>query len=152
MNNNTSDEDKHDTNYINNKYTNTYTRKLHNLWALHLERAVSLHLLMSVSHTPHGSRCSWVSSHPHSHPCAFLSDFTFLPFYFDLTFTVLFHFSFLMHPSSTLSSTTWSPCNTTCAPPRRGVTTPTTSTPPSQSHHTHAGTRGTLKMSKTTHT
>ena len=31
MNNNTSDEDKHDTNYINNKYTNTYTRKLHNL-------------------------------------------------------------------------------------------------------------------------
>ena len=33
--------------------------------------------------------------------------------------------------SSTLSSTTWSPCKT-CAPPRtRGVTTPTTSTPPS---------------------
>ena len=31
MNNNTSGEDKHDTNYINNKYTNTYTRKLHNL-------------------------------------------------------------------------------------------------------------------------
>ena len=31
MNNNTSDEDKRDTNYINNKYTNTYTRKLHNL-------------------------------------------------------------------------------------------------------------------------
>ena len=31
MNNNTSIEDKHDTNYINNKYTNTYTRKLHNL-------------------------------------------------------------------------------------------------------------------------
>ena len=98
MNNNTSDEDKHDTNYINNKYTNTYTRMLHNLWALHLERAVSLHLLMSVSHAPHGSRCSWVSFHPHGHPCVFLSDLTFLPFYFDLTFTVLFHFSFLMHP------------------------------------------------------
>ena len=33
MNINTSDEDnKHDTNYINKyKYTNTYTRKLHNL-------------------------------------------------------------------------------------------------------------------------
>ena len=31
LNNNTSNEDKHDTNYINNKYTNTYTRKLHNL-------------------------------------------------------------------------------------------------------------------------
>ena len=25
-------------------------------------------------------------------------DLTILPFYFDLTFTVLFHFSFLMHP------------------------------------------------------
>ena len=33
MNNNTSTEDKHETNYINNKYTNTYTRNLHNLWA-----------------------------------------------------------------------------------------------------------------------
>ena len=85
MNNNTSDENKQDTNYINNKYTNTYTRKLHNLWARHLERAVSLHLLMSVSHAPHGSRCSWVSSHPHNHPCALLFDFTF-------------HFFFLMHP------------------------------------------------------
>ena len=31
MNNDTSTEDKHDTNYINNKYTNTDTRKLHNL-------------------------------------------------------------------------------------------------------------------------
>ena len=31
MNNNTSNEDKHDTNYINNKYTNTDTRELHNL-------------------------------------------------------------------------------------------------------------------------
>ena len=33
MNNNTSTEDKHKTNHINNKYndTNTDTRKLHNL-------------------------------------------------------------------------------------------------------------------------
>ena len=33
MNNNTSTEDKHETNHINNKYndTNTDTRKLHNL-------------------------------------------------------------------------------------------------------------------------
>ena len=33
LNNNTSTEDKHETNHINNKYndTNTYTRKLHNL-------------------------------------------------------------------------------------------------------------------------
>ena len=33
LNNNTSNEDKHDTNHINNKYTNTDTRKLHNLGA-----------------------------------------------------------------------------------------------------------------------
>ena len=38
------------------------------------------------------------SSHPHSHPCAFLFDLTFLPFYFDLSFTVFFHSSVLMHP------------------------------------------------------
>ena len=33
MNNNTSNEDKHETNHIDNKYndTNTDTRKLHNL-------------------------------------------------------------------------------------------------------------------------
>ena len=30
MNINTSDEDMHDTNYINKNDTNTYTRKLHN--------------------------------------------------------------------------------------------------------------------------
>ena len=53
---------------------------------------------MSVSHAPHGSRCSSVSSHPHSHPCAFLFDLDFLPFYFDLSFTILSLFSFLMHP------------------------------------------------------
>ena len=64
----------------------------------HLERAVSLHLLMSVSHAPHGSRCSWVFVPSACHPCAFLSDLTFLPFYFDLSFPVFFHFSFLMHP------------------------------------------------------
>ena len=33
--------------------------------------------------------------------------------------------------SSTLSSTTWSPCKTCASPRTRGVTTPTTSTPPS---------------------
>ena len=36
--------------------------------------------------------------HVHSHTWAFLFDFTFLPFYFDLIFTVLFHFPLLMHP------------------------------------------------------
>ena len=33
------------------------------------------------------------------HPrCAVLSDLTFLPFYFDLSFPVFFHSSVLMHP------------------------------------------------------
>ena len=59
----------------------------------HALRARSLRCtpLDVVSYAPHGSRCSRVSSHPHSHPCASLFDFTFLPFYFDLTFSVLMH-------------------------------------------------------------
>ena len=49
------------------------------------------------------TRTSWLKvflslTSSHLHTCAFLSDLTFLPFYFDLTFTVLFHFSFLMLP------------------------------------------------------
>ena len=63
----------------------------------HLERAVSLHFLMSVSHAPHGSRCSGVSCHPHSHPCASLLEFTSLTLYFDLSFTVLSLVFPLMH-------------------------------------------------------
>ena len=47
MNNNMSNEDKHDTNYINNKYTNTYHAQVAQPVSTHLERAVSLHLLMS---------------------------------------------------------------------------------------------------------
>ena len=48
------------------------------------------------------TRTSWLKvflslTSSHLHTCAFLFDFTFLPFYFDLTFTVFFHFSFLMH-------------------------------------------------------
>ena len=34
----------------------------------------------------------------HRHTCAVLSDLTFPPFYFDLSFTVSFHSSVLMHP------------------------------------------------------
>ena len=45
-----------------------------------------------------GSRCSWVSLHPHLHTGASLFDLTFLPFYFDLSFPVFFHSSVLMHP------------------------------------------------------
>ena len=34
----------------------------------------------------------------HRHTCVVLLGLTFLPFYFDLTFPVLFHSSVLMHP------------------------------------------------------
>ena len=66
MNINTSDEDnKYDTNYINkHKCTNTHTRKLHQ-WARHLELAVSLHLMMSVSHAPMAQDVE-SSFHPHA--------------------------------------------------------------------------------------
>ena len=72
-----------------------------------------------VSHAPHGSRCSKVSSHPHGHPCAFLFDLTFFS---TLTWpSPSFSTSPSSYtPSSMLSSTTWSPCNTTCPLPRRG--------------------------------
>ena len=84
------------TNYINKNDTNTYTRKLNNQRARHVERAVSSsHLDVTCT--------SWLKvflslTSSHHHTCAFLSDLTFLPFYFDLSFTVLFHFSFLTHP------------------------------------------------------
>ena len=36
-------------------------------------------------------------THPHSHPCASLLEFTSLTLYFDLSFTILSHFFLLMH-------------------------------------------------------
>ena len=64
---NTSDEDKNDTNYINNNDANTDTRKLHNERARHVDRAVSVFLDVCVTRT------SWLkvflsltSSHPHT--------------------------------------------------------------------------------------
>ena len=100
MNLNTSDEDnKHDTNYINkHKDTNHDTRKLH-LWARHVERAVSVFLVLMLCHTHLvGSSGPWVFTSSHLHTCAALSDLTFLPFYFNLSFPVSFHSSVLMHP------------------------------------------------------
>ena len=91
-----------------------------------------VHLLMSVSHALHGSRCSWVSLHPIiTHERLPLTSPSSLS-----TSTCPSPSSSTSPswctPSSTLSSTTGSPCNTTCATRRRRVTTPTTSTPPSQ--------------------
>ena len=47
-----------------------------------------------------GSRCSWVFIPSTCHPWASLLDLAFLPFYFDLSFTVFFHSSVLMHPEA----------------------------------------------------
>ena len=52
---------------------------------------------MSVSHAPHGSRCSWVFIPSTCHTWASLQDLDFLSFYFDLSFPVFFHSSVLMH-------------------------------------------------------
>ena len=78
--------------------TRTPTRaKLHNEWARHVERAVSVFLDVCVTRT------SWLKmflslTSCHLHAWASLLDLAFFPFYFDLTFSVFFHFSVLMHP------------------------------------------------------
>ena len=51
-----------------------------------------------MSHAPHWLKFIESSSHPHVMHVWFSLIFTFLPFYFDLTFTVYFHSSVLMHP------------------------------------------------------
>ena len=98
LNNNTSTEDKHETNHINNKYNdmNMNTRNMRNTWAC-TERAIFVTLFDIGSHAPHGSRCSWVSLHHHSHPCASLFEFASLFFYFDLSFTIFSFFFLLLH-------------------------------------------------------
>ena len=90
-----STEDKHETNHINNKCNdmNMNTRKMHNIWAWTQAR--------TLSHFDVGVTCTswlqfWVPSY-HPCTCASLLEFTSLTLYFDLSFTVLFHFSFLMH-------------------------------------------------------
>ena len=90
-NNDTSNEDKHETNYSMNKDT----RNMHITWAC-TESAQSLsHFVHLVSHAPHGSSLSLVTCHPCS--CAFLLEFDFLTLYFDLSFTILSLFFLLMH-------------------------------------------------------
>ena len=124
MNNiNTSNEDnKH-------KYTDTDTRKLHP-WARHVERVVFVaHLLMSCHMHLMAQDVLESSFHPHA-----------IHERLSLTSTSSLSTSTCPSPSSSTSpswctlsrtptSTTWIPCNTTCATPRRGVTTPATSSP-----------------------
>ena len=97
MKNDKSTEDKHETNHINNKYNdmNMNTRKMHNTWAWTQARILS-HFWCWVTCTS-WLKCSWVSYHPHSHPCASLLEFTSLTLYFDLSFTILSLFFPLMH-------------------------------------------------------
>ena len=132
MNINMSDEDnKHDTNYINkHKYTNHDTRKLH-LWARHVERAVSVFLVLMLCHTHLiGSSCPWVFTSSHLHTCAVLSDLTFLLFCFNFVLHRLLPLPLCWcHPEphtdlDNLNTEQQQPCAT---PRKRGVTTPTTS-------------------------
>ena len=94
--NHKSTEDKHETNHINKKYndTNTNTRKMHNTWAGTQERVVFVSLWCWVTRT------SWLKFWvPSCHPCtcASLLEFTSLTLYFDLSFTIVSLFFFLMH-------------------------------------------------------
>ena len=65
------------------------TRKMHNTWAMHWERVVFVTFWCWVTCT------SWLKFWvPSCHPCtcASLLEFTSLTLYFDLSFTILFHF------------------------------------------------------------
>ena len=74
---------------------NNDTRNMHITWAC-TESAQSLsHFVHLVSHAPHGSSLSLVTCHPCS--CAFLLEFDFLLFYFDLSFPVFFFSFHLLH-------------------------------------------------------
>ena len=62
-----------------------------------MERAVSS-CSDVVSYTPHWLKMFLGPTSLHRHTCVVLLDLTFLPIYFDLTFTVFLHSSVLMHP------------------------------------------------------
>ena len=64
----------------------------------HKARSLRCTPLNVVSHAPHDSRCSWVFIPSHRHTWASLFDLDFFLFYFDLSFSVFFHFSILMLP------------------------------------------------------
>ena len=142
--NDKSTEDKHETNHINNKYndTNMNTRKMHNTWAC-IENA------QSSSHFDVGSHALRGSSSESLHVI-------YVHVRLSLSSPLSLSTSICPSPSSpsssfsctknsTLSSTTWSPCKTCAFPRTRGVTTPTTSTPPS-----HFGEVQHVKFSKPT--
>ena len=61
---------------------------------------VVFHVSLMMCHTTLAQvvHVSVISSSLHRHTCVVLLDLTFLSFYFDLTFTVFFHSSVLMHP------------------------------------------------------
>ena len=94
-----TNEDKHDndTNNINKNDTNNHdARKLHE-WARHIERAVSSSHLDGTCTSL--AQVHWVFKSSHAiHDERFSLIFTYLPFYFNLTFPVFFHSSVLMHP------------------------------------------------------
>ena len=92
-----TNEDNDDTKNINKNNTDNHdARDLHE-WARHVERAVSVrHDYVSWSLRLKSFKS--LSSSRHVAHVSFSLIFTYLPFYFNLSFPVFFHSSVLMHP------------------------------------------------------
>ena len=140
-----SNETKRETNYsMNNKWNNN-TRNMHITWtwtqSAHSCTPVHLvsHLIGSISESYHFIS---IVIHERTSLSRFSTSTSTCP---SLSSSVP---STSCTASCTLSSTTWSPWKA-CASPPRGVTTPTTSTPPSQNqpHHHFLSKFGSLTIS-----
>ena len=127
--NNMSNETKRETNYSTNNKWNNNTRNMHITWAW-TQSAHSCTPVHLVSHLI-GSRsesCHFISIviHERTSLSRFSSSTSTCP-----SLSSSFP-STSCTASCTLSSTTWSPWKAFATPPKRWVTTPTTSPPPSQ--------------------
>ena len=94
---------------------------------------VVLLVFLMMCHDPLGSSSLSLSSSRHvAHVSLSLILFTYLPFYFNLSFSVFFLSSVLMYPDLQTDLYNLDSVEITCATPPRGASTPTTSPTPSQ--------------------
>ena len=93
-----NEDNNHDTKYTINHDTNNHNA--HDLHKKAQKRAVSCVLCLTddVSHHIGSSRSRFCHLIFTPCICAVLSDLFDLPFYFELSFSVFFHSSVLMHP------------------------------------------------------
>ena len=92
----TNEDNNHDT-----KYTITMTRTITTraiCTSEHSSARLVVFPVLMLSHDPLGSSSLSVSSSRHVAYVSFSLIFTYLPFYFNLSFPVFFHSSVLMHP------------------------------------------------------